>query len=124
MEYWDKLSVSKWILSEDQIAEDIRITKDGDITNIEISKHAFTNADPLIAKVEGKRGVYFSNRLHHACIRYITEEGTNIGRVSRLLQKRYGVSIRYLDYESITQLTTGETGDRFEEFYPEVTENY
>ena len=59
LEYWDKLSVSKWILSEDQIAEDIRITKDGDITKIEISKHAFTNADPLIAKVEGKRGVYF-----------------------------------------------------------------
>jgi len=59
LEYWDKLSVSKWILSEDQIVEDIRITKDGDITNIEISKHAFTNADPLIAKVEGKRGSLF-----------------------------------------------------------------
>ena len=46
-------------MSEDQIAEDIRITKDGDITKIEISKHAFTNADPLIAKVGAREGFIF-----------------------------------------------------------------
>ena len=95
------------------------IRKVGTETELVISRHAFTHASPMLAKVEGKRGKYYSKRLHHACVRFVTEEGTNASRAERILENRFGVRISGLDYESITKSTTVETADRFQDFHAE-----
>jgi alpha-tubulin suppressor-like RCC1 family protein len=117
--YYDKPAPSKWILSDEYVADDVSYSKVGEETVVEVSRHAFTYAEPMLAKVEGKRGVYFSKRLHHACVRFVTEEGTNLNRVRRILENRFGVRVSGLDYTTITKDTTGETADRFEQFHAE-----
>ena len=54
--YYDALAPSKWILSDDHIDNDMTIRKVGTETELVISRHAFTHAAPMLAKVEGKRG--------------------------------------------------------------------
>ena len=67
----------------------------------------------------GKRGIYYSKRLYHAVIRFITEDGTNLSRIERILENRFGVKVSEIDYDKLTKNTTSETGDRFQDFYPE-----
>ena len=38
---------------------------------IRISTAAFTYAAPLVAEIEGVRGLYFSKRLHHALVNFV-----------------------------------------------------
>ncbi|MCS5610956.1 MAG: hypothetical protein NZ961_11105, partial [Candidatus Poribacteria bacterium] len=117
--YYDALAPSKWILSDDHIDNDMTIRKVGTETELVISRHAFTHAAPMLAKVEGKRGKYYSKRLHHACVRFVTEEGINASRAEQILINRFGVRISGLDYESLTKSTTVETADRFQDFHAE-----
>ena len=117
--YYDALAPSKWILSDDHIDNDMTIRKVGTETELVISRHAFTHAAPMLAKVEGKRGKYYSKRLHHACVRFVTEEGTNASRAEQILINRFGVRISGLDYETLTKSTTVETADRFQDFHAE-----
>jgi hypothetical protein len=117
--HYDPLTLSKWILSDDHIDNDMTIRKVGTETELVISRHAFTHAAPMLAKVEGKRGKYYSKRLHHACVRFVTEEGTNASRAEQILINRFGVRISGLDYETLTKSTTVETADRFQDFHAE-----
>lgn len=115
----DQLAPSKWILSNEHLANDVTFNKVGAESEVVVSKHVFTYAEPLLAKVEGKRGTYFSKRLHHAGVRFVTEEGANRNRIERILEKRFGVRTRNLDYVELTRGTTGETLDRFQDFRAE-----
>ena len=65
---------SKWLLTSEHVHNDIRITG-GDVFSertVLISEEAFVNASPKIALIEGKRGKYYSQRLHHALVRFVT----------------------------------------------------
>jgi len=115
----DQLAPSKWILSDEHLVDDVTFKKVGAEEEVVVSKHVFTYAEPVLAKVEGKRGTYFSKRLHHACVRFVTEDGRNRSRVERILEKRFGVRISDLDYTDLTRETTGETEARFQEFHSE-----
>ena len=115
----DQLAPSKWILSDEHLVDDVTFKKVGAEEEVVVSAHVFTYAEPVLAKVEGKRGTYFSKRLHHACVRFVTEDGDNRSRVERILEKRFGVRISDLDYADLTRETTGETEARFQEFHSE-----
>ena len=107
---------SKWILSESFIANDIDIQQKADGSfSVSISTAAFTYASPRIARVEGKRGAYFSNRLHHALVRFVTQNGTDLGAVNKILTERYAVSVAIPDYFALT----GESPTRFQAFHPQ-----
>ena len=110
---------SKWILTSDEIDDDVEITYSTDSTVIRISKSAFENAIPRKAEYNGLKGTYFSNRLYHALIRYATKEGTDIKYIDRILQHDYGCSIIVSDYAALTASTTNETNASFEMFKPE-----
>jgi len=58
-----------------------------------ISETAFANATPSLARVEGKRGVFYSNRLFRALVRVVTNGGTDVTKLARLMKDRYGISV-------------------------------
>ena len=74
------------------------------------------NATPLLAEIEGVRGTYFSKRLHHTVVRFVTDDAADRYALEQILQERYAVSINVPDYSELTRHTTGEHAGRFSEF--------
>ena len=113
------LNPSKWMLSSDFISDDILITESDGNKTITISTAAFIHASPKIAKVEGKRGIYYSQRLHHALIRYVTDNGTNQDAYEKILTERFGVTTVVDNYATLTSGITNETAGSFQSFHAE-----
>lgn len=113
----EKIVKSKWILSDQHIDGDIKITK-GSIKTVEISSDAFESATSRIALVDNKMGKYFSQKLHHALIRFVTDDGNDHNAVEKILNERFGVSTKIPDYAKLTQPTTKESGKSFQKFHP------
>ena len=83
---------------------------------VTIAVDAFVNATPLLAKIDGVRGRYFSKRLHHAVVRFVSDDGADRRALDRILEKRYAVSVNVPDYTELTKHTTGEHAGRFDDF--------
>ena len=113
------LPASKWLLTSDHVEDDIQISHDEDDRTVLISEAAFVNASPRTARVEGKRGVYYSQRLHHALVRFVTDNGRDEAAYEGIFQSRYGVTTRIPDYSQLTRFTTREPASRFQAFHPE-----
>jgi len=111
------LSLSKWILTSQHIDDDIRITKSDSQKIVEISLDAFENANPKLAIIDDKRGKYFSQKLHHALVWFVTDEGRDKDAIEKILKERYGISTKVSDFSKLTQLTTREPAQRFQEFH-------
>ena len=119
---FDEREFSSWSLIDGPLVDDIEITNINSSNNdrvVRISLSAFENATPRIASIEGRRGLYFSNRLHNALVRFVTEEGTDMTAVEKILTERFGVSINPPDYEALTSGTTVEQSSRFQAFHSE-----
>ena len=107
---------SLWKLTPSHIQDDIAVDiKDGQKI-VTISEQAFTYAEPRLVEIEGVRGRFFSRRLHHAVVRFLTDDGRNRAAIEALLNRRYGVSLNVPDYSTLTQSTTGEHAGRFTTF--------
>ena len=108
---------SRWSLVSEEITEDIEVTLHEDGTkDVRISASAFGNASPKLVQIEGRRGIWYSQRLHHAVIRYVTDFGRDKDEVARILDERYGVRLRP-DYDRLTAGTTGDTSSSFQDFH-------
>ena len=114
---------SRWLITSEHVENDIRITGgSGTDRTVLISEEAFVNASPRIALIEGKRGKYYSQRLHHALVRFVTDNGRNEDAYEKILQERFGVTTRITDhttYRELTASTTGEGASRFQKFHSE-----
>ena len=106
---------SLWQLSDQHIQNDIEIRIQDGHKIVTLSREAFTYADPLLADIEGVRGRFFSKRLHHAVVRYVTDDGRDRSALTWILKERYGVGL-YPDYTELTRNTTKEDAGRFSEF--------
>ena len=111
-----RVELSVWRLSDRHIQDDISVEYRDGQRIVTIAEAAFVNATPLLAKIEGVRGRYFSKRLHHAVVRFVTEDGSDRYALERILQERYAVSINIPDYTELTRHTTGEHAGRFSDF--------
>ena len=107
---------SVWRLSSRHIQDDIEVSYQDGQKILTIAEDAFVHAEPLLAEIEGVRGRYFSKRLHHAVVRFVTNDGADRYALERILQERYAVSINIPDYSELTRHTTGEHAGRFSEF--------
>ena len=107
---------SIWRLSDRHVQDDIVVEYRDGQRIVTIAEAAFVHAEPLLAEIEGVRGRYFSKRLHHAAVRFVTEDGVDRYALERILQERYAVSINVPDYTELTRHTTGEHAGRFSEF--------
>jgi len=114
------LAPSDWTLASDHVAHDIRVDITGGRQHVTVSEAAFANAAPRVALIEGRRGRYYSQRLHHALVRFVTANGTDERAFERILQERYGLTTRVPDYRALTAHTTGgEPPTRFQKFHSE-----
>ena len=114
---------SRWLITSEHVENDIRITG-GSVTDrtVLISEAAFVYASPRIALIEGKRGKYYSQRLHHALVRFVTNNGRDEDAYEKILQERFGVTTRITDhttYGELTASTTREGASRFQKFHSE-----
>lgn len=115
----DTVKVSKWILSSEELADDILILDSGEGRTVFLSKSAIQYATPKLVEIDGQVGRYFSKRLHKAVVRFVTNHGKNWSAVQAILLNRFGVSIQIPNYTELTRYTTGETYTSFMEFKPE-----
>ncbi|MYA98760.1 hypothetical protein F4X90_03620, partial [Candidatus Poribacteria bacterium] len=107
---------SIWRLSDRHIQDDISVEYRDAQRVVTVAEAAFVNATPLLAEIEGVRGRYFSKRLHHAVVRFVTDNGVDRYALERILRERYAVSINVPDYTELTRHTTGEHAARFSQF--------
>ena len=114
---------SQWLITSEHVENDIRITGGaGSDRTVLIPEEAFVNASPRIAQIDGKRGKYYSQRLHHALVRFVTDNGRDEEAYEKILQERFGVTTRITDhttYRELTASTTGEDASRFQKFHSE-----
>ena len=110
------VAASIWRLSDRHIQDDIEVNYRDGQRIVTIVEEAFVHAEPLLAEIEGVRGRYFSKRLHHAVVRFVTDNGADRYALERILQERYAVSINIPDYSELTRYTTVEHAGRFSEF--------
>lgn len=82
-----------WTLTEDSIHNDVELHLNETPPRVRVSTAAFTYASPMIAKVDGKRGQFFSNRLFKVAARYLTEDGQNLEAAAQLIRDRYGINV-------------------------------
>lgn len=113
----DKKSV--WELTDDFLDSDIEIVYGDTVNTVRISTAAFQYATPRMAEIDGVKGQVFSNRLHHAAVRYRTQNGVDLDSVEKIFNERYDVSIQVPDYKALTDFTTSESSHRFQQFKPE-----
>ena len=113
-----RLARSDWFLTSDHLAHDIRVDDRDGHAQVTVAAAAFANAAPRIALVEGKRGSYYSQRLHHALVRFVTADGTDESAYERILEERYAVTTSVPDYSALTAHSTGgEPSGRFQQFH-------
>ena len=115
---------SKWILAEKHIADDIAIAINGTARTVRISSHAFVHATPQVVRLDGERGRFFSRRLHHALVRFVTNHGADTQAVQHVMSNRYGCTTLMSDalYVSLTAPTTAEDEASFQPFETHVEE--
>lgn len=113
------LQPTLWRLSQRHIQNDIAVEFQNGLRIVTIAEAALTYAEPLLAEIDGVRGRFFSKRLHHAVVRFVTQDGTDNYAIERILQERYGVSLDVPDYSKLTQATTAERAGRFTIFKAE-----
>ena len=114
-----RVEPSVWRLSDRHIQDDLSVEHRNGQRIVTIAEAAFVHATPLLAEIEGVRGTYFSKRLHHAVVRFVTENGADRYTLERILQERYAVSINIPDYRELTRYTTREHAGRFSTFKKE-----
>ena len=112
------LPPSRWLLTHRHLEGDIEVSRRGGETTVRLSTAAFVNAERRVARVEGKRGVWFSKRLHHALVRYVTDEGRDEDAYERIFRERFGVTTVVEDYAALTAGVTDEDASKFQKFHP------
>ena len=114
------LPASRWFIAPGHLEDDIQISSTlHETRTVRVAADAFVHAQPKLARIEGKRGAYYSQRLHHALVRFVTDNGQNVTAYEKIFQERYGVTTRIPSYEALTAHTTGEPASRFQDFHAE-----
>lgn len=78
-----------WSLSTQHINGDISVNGNA----VTLGVQAFSYAEPQVVSIEGQRGRFYSKRLHHAAVSYVTDGGQDLNAANRILEKRFGVAI-------------------------------
>ncbi|MEI6305536.1 MAG: hypothetical protein WCP33_01820, partial [Deltaproteobacteria bacterium] len=109
---------SKWILTPSYLTNDITIQKNSSGNIVTISTVAFVYATPKMVLLNGLKGTFFSQKLHHALVQYVTDSGNNITAVEKILNDRFGCTTVIPNYSTLTTNTTKEDANRFQSFHP------
>ena len=70
---------------------DLTINNATSVPYATVSQSAFTHAKPQIVTIDGIRGKFFSKRLYHAIVNFITDFANNDEVLSWIARERFGV---------------------------------
>ena len=107
---------SVWKLTDDFIENDIVVTTVENVKNVTLSSASLTFAEPLIVKLDGLRGKFYSKRLYKAVLRYFSDFGNNAEILDKIALNRFG--FRWMVGDAETSELMGEPADHFQEFFP------
>lgn len=113
-----EMKQGKFKLTSESLSDDIEVTDLGDGYEVRISKDAFYYANPYLVNLDGVRGRFFSKRLHHAMVNYVTNFGQDEDRAHQILVERFGCEIMNVDYAALTAGITNEDETHFQKFVP------
>ena len=108
-----------WELTNKHVQNDISFEETDGTYYITVAKEAIENVTPRVARIDGKKAAYYSKRFYHALVRFYTNNGYDADMCELILNKSFLCSFNVPDYEALTQYTTAETAESFQEFYPE-----
>ena len=102
-------------LTTDEINEDISVETIDGIKHATVSQSAFTYANPQIVKLDGIRGKFFSKRLYHTVVNFITDFARDDQMVDWLARERFGVE--FLKPSDFLEELMAEDQSNFQDFY-------
>ena len=114
----NKLKMSKWLLTDQFLSDDVDVQRSEAGDTVTLSVAAMVYASPRMVLLDGVKGAFFSKRLHHALVRYVTNDGIDHAAVEKILVERFGTSTDVPDYRALTANTTREDQFRFTQFRP------
>ena len=94
---------------------DLTINNATSVPYATVSQRAFTYAEPQIVTIDGIRGKFFSKRLYHAVVNFITDFANNDEVLSWLARERFGVEFMKVNQD--TEDLMSEDQSNFQEFF-------
>jgi hypothetical protein len=104
-----------FMLTDLEQDNDLSIDNSSQIPYATVSQSAFVYAEPQIVTIDGIRGKFFSKRLYHTVVNFITDFAYNDGVLSWLARERFGVKFMTANQE--TENIMGEDSSNFQEFF-------
>ena len=111
-----------FMLTDDELSDDITINNGNGIPYATVSQSAFTYANPQIVKLDGIRGKFYSKRLYHAVVNFITDFANNEEVLNWLARERFGIQFvkpnefaQVFEEENGTYM--GDDNSNFQDFY-------
>ena len=101
-------------LTKDDQDRDITITQDGKLKNVTISQRAFVYSSPQIVTIDGIKGKFYSKRLYHALVNYLTDFGNDNNEVNKIADASFGVKFMISNQE--TEDLMNEDASNFQNF--------
>lgn len=94
---------------------DLTINNATSVPYATVSQSAFTYAEPQIVTIDGIRGKFFSKKLYHVVVNFITDFANNDDVLSWLARERFGVEFMIANEQ--TENIMGEDSSNFQEFF-------
>ena len=104
-----------FMLTDLEQDNDLSIDNSSQIPYATVSQSAFVYAEPQIVTIDGIRGKFFSKRLYHVVVNFITDFANNEGVLNWLAKERFGV--KFMTANQQTEDLMGEDSSNFQEFF-------
>jgi hypothetical protein len=104
-------------LTKDEQFRDLTITYENGIKVGTISQAAFHYAEPQIVTVDGIKGKFYSKRLYHAVVNFMSDFANDEAFIDHIAMERFGV--RFMRSDQETEVLMSEDASNFQEFFRE-----
>lgn len=111
-----------FMLTDQELADDITINNIEEVPYATVSQSAFTYANPQIVKLDGIRGKFYSKRLYHAVVNFITDFANNEEVLNWLARESFGIKFvkpsQFAEvFEEDNGTFMGDDNSNFQDFY-------
>lgn len=104
-------------LTTEEQYRDLTITNENGIRKGVFSQSAFNYATPQIVTIDGIKGKFYSKRLYHAVVNFVTDFANDEAVVDWIAQEKFGV--RFMKSNQETEDLMNEDASNFQEFFKE-----
>ena len=102
-------------LTKDEQHDDLSIKLVNGIKYGTFSQSAFVHSEPIIGKLNGIKGKFFSKRLYHSIVKFVTNFARDDEILNWIAKEKFG--IEFLSNTQKTESLMGEDASNFQAFY-------